>query len=82
MENTTPTTGPSNKKILVFTVLLILGTLFWLWSITYRDSRINTPVMQPDQSSINEVTDLDAEINSSLSSDSEIELRGIDEEFN
>ncbi len=77
MENTTPTLStPSNKKILVFTGLLVLATVFWLWSLAYRDSHVmNDGTMMQGES------DLNNEINSSMQSDSEIELKGIDKEF-
>lgn len=94
MENTTAPTapapaipGPTNQKLLVFTGLLILGTIFWLWSISYRNNHHmmeNGRMMQNDQQMdlpMTQETDLNNEIDASLTSNSEIELRGIDEEF-
>ncbi len=94
MENTTTpitptpvTPNPSNMKLLVFTGLLILGMIFWLWSISYRNNHHmmeSGRMMRNDKQmapAMTRETDLNGEIDASLNSNSEIELRGIDEEF-
>lgn len=94
MENTTTnptpitpapvTQAPSNKKLALFTVLLVLGAIFWLWSLSYRNSHHKMEdgsMMRNDTPSMTEESDLNSEIDASMQSDSEIELKEIDGEF-
>lgn len=86
-EPATPVSAPSNKRLLVLTGLLILATIFWLWSVQYRDSHHMMQgghMMRNDQPmapAYTEESDLNSEIDSSMQTDSELELKGIDEEF-
>ena len=79
MENTTP--NQTNKKIVLFSVLLVVATLFWLWTISYRDNKLMNESGELAAPAMTEETDLNEEIDSSLNSESEIELREIDNEF-
>jgi uncharacterized membrane protein len=87
MENTPITTAidtPSQtSKLLLPVLLLVLGTVFWLWSISYRDMRMADQMkqVQVEASVINSDTDLNSEIDASLQSNSEMELKGVDQEF-
>ncbi len=78
-----------NKKIIILIGLLIVATGFWLWSREFlrehmmektrgRDVMIEEYV--PTGEPISD-TELDAEIDSALILDSEIELKSIDKEF-
>ncbi|MES2985989.1 MAG: hypothetical protein V4686_02595 [Patescibacteria group bacterium] len=75
----------STKKMVIYTILLALATIFWIWSLKYNDT---TPMMENDQaiatttiSGTSEESDLEDEIDASLDSQAELELKGIDEEF-
>lgn len=82
-----PTSSVSNTRLLVLTGLLILATAFWFWSLNYRDTHHRMQgghMMQNDQPmtpAYTEESDLNNEIDSSMETNSEIELKGIDEEF-
>ncbi len=84
--NTNSTVNPasSTKTILVAIVLLILAIIFWRWSLAYRtdhhmmDDRDD--VMQMDQTPVTD-EQLDKDLDASLNSNSEIELKAVDSEF-
>lgn len=79
------TTSTPSKAIWIFVVLLALAVIFWKWSLGYQNSRSlgsghggRMPAMNAEPAS-NE--DMQKELNASMESSSEIELRGIDQEF-
>lgn len=88
--------GPTRNTLLILSVLLVLSVLFWLWSLAYRndhqrDDRMDTDGKAMMNNNVNdenntnpgvvEETNLDNEIDASMNSESEVELKGIDEEF-
>lgn len=76
MKNTT-----STKTIWIFLVLLLAALVFWRWSLHYRASQVmnHDTMMMGTEPATNE--QLDQELEASMNSNSEIELRGVDEEF-
>ncbi len=74
MKNTT-----STKTILIFLALLLAALVFWRWSLYFQTAHMVTEEKVMEVPSSNE--DLDAELEASINSNSEIELKAVDGEF-
>lgn len=71
-------------RLVVAIVLLGLGMMFWKWSMDYRYR--HTPMMHYDRNMERSIpamsdADMDQELNASLNTSSEVELKEIDTSF-
>lgn len=81
--NTSEIKSTTTKTIWTFLVLLILAVIFWKWSITYRSSEMMnaTNTMEMNTATTTADDQLKNDIDASMNSGTEIELRSIDSEF-
>lgn len=88
----TPTPVSKTNTIWVLVVLLVLAVIFWRWSLGYKpdaliqkidsDSAMGQPSASDQQASvIASDEELNAQIDASLQSSSELEMKAIDTEF-
>ena len=77
----------STKTIVIYAILLILAIIFWKWSMIssvqkdMTNMSTSTGTQQANVSASMDDAQLDSQIEASLASDSEVELKGIDQEF-